>query len=519
MATIIKDIATKVKNNAVKSIGNAMFGSGIIGGALNKAFQKKFGDKEESDTQVAEALSEQEKVQDQNNATLTRIETIVVNIADNIYNIAGVLNTQVVSMKEAQRLQQERAYKNAAAEEERNAEALKLEAPTPAASAPIEQTSNDKGGGGIMALAGLLLSTRKMFKGFLKKFAIFAAGVTAVGLAGAATTSLFSGGDKQPPLEPPQASKEAQAPLPSTGAGGGRGGQGGTSFSDTEQPTNQTSAEAPDLLPPTGAGGGRGSQGMPTADTSAPSVESTLTTSATSFAQNTSSGGNAPGADSTNQATLVTPSTPSLPAAEPVSAPFVSTSKINDKAESDPKAAHEFLVNSNQVKVQPQADGSFIDVLSGKPIPEEQVKQKIQAAGKNPEKVITQAKKYQEKANKPQTFSSASPAPSSAAAAGGAMPAPMAMPAPSTGGTSGSVGSSSSGSGASPVAPSPSTGASIGQTSTAVAAASENIPPKLLSSQINNNTSLGGVPAPTSIPSPIANRGSLDIGTVFNSNV
>lgn len=501
MATIINDIATKAKNNAVRGIGNAVFGSGIIGGALNKSFQRKFGEKEESsNSQVDEARSEQEKAQDNNNATLARIETIVMNIADNIYNIAGVLNAQVVSMKEAQRLQQERAYKSAAAEEERNAEMSKIEAPTPAATTASEQPPSEKGGGGIMELAGSLLSTKRRFKGFLKKFAIFATGVTAVGLAGAATASLLSGGDQQLPQQPPQTSSQTQAPLSSTGVGGGESVQGGAGYSSTTRPINQPSAQAPEPLPPTGAGGGRGSQGMFTTDIQTPNVESA----------------SAPPATPTTQATLVTLPTPTSPAAEPVSAPSVSTTKINDKAESDPKAAHEFLINSDQIKVQPQANGSFIDVQSGKTIPEEQVKQKIQAAGKDPEKVITQAKKYQEKTSKPQTIGSTNPTPSAGSVA---MPTASVTSAPPTGGASESMGSGGSIGGALPVTPSPSTGASIGQTSTSVAAASENIPPKVSTSQINNNTSSGDVPAPTPIPSPIANRGSLDVGTTFNSDM
>ena len=113
MATFGADL----KKTAIKKVSKAVFGSGIVGSALGKAFEKKFAG-EERDTQVGDALKEQSTEQDKVNATLHRIEAVVLNIADNIYNIAGVWSKHVASMEEARRAQKERMDRQAAEQEE-----------------------------------------------------------------------------------------------------------------------------------------------------------------------------------------------------------------------------------------------------------------------------------------------------------------------------------------------------------------------------------------------------------------
>jgi len=57
------EAVTKKKNQFVAGVGNAVFGSGLVGGALNKSFQRKFGEKQENDdTQVAEAQASKKKL-------------------------------------------------------------------------------------------------------------------------------------------------------------------------------------------------------------------------------------------------------------------------------------------------------------------------------------------------------------------------------------------------------------------------------------------------------------------------
>jgi hypothetical protein len=100
----------------------------------------------------------------------------------------------------------------------------------------------------------------------------------------------------------------------------------------------------------------------------------------------------------------------------------------------------------------------------------------------------------------------------------GAGAAPPSAPSASSG--SGSPASAPSagggGGGASSVSSAPSSGKSIGAASTSVAAASEpkSAENKTITSSSNAGPS-GGSPAESSIPSPIAERGSLDIGITF----
>ena len=167
MATLFQDIKKNAKTNIIRGVGKAMFGSGVVGGALGKAFNKKFLSREKQDTQVEDALAEQTEVQSNNDATLSRIETIVMNIADNIYNIAGIMNAQVVSMEEANRLQQERAFRDAAAQEEANSEALKVAGPSVAS----QSEKPDKEKQGILgSILGSISSTKAMLGKFIKKF-------------------------------------------------------------------------------------------------------------------------------------------------------------------------------------------------------------------------------------------------------------------------------------------------------------------------------------------------------------
>ena len=212
-----------VKKQAAKNIGASISKSGILGAAVGKTFAKRFGADEE-DTQVADALKEQGSLQSDNSAILTRIESVVMNIADNVYNLAAIMSNQATSMKEAQKLQQEKAFKDAAAAEETASEATKVTAPTAAGT-----EGGDKKKGGVMSgILDSVSSTKNMFKGFLKRFAVVAVGVTAaIGVAagvGAAVGALNSGSETKSeetaPTETPTpdatrvASPDSETPTP-----------------------------------------------------------------------------------------------------------------------------------------------------------------------------------------------------------------------------------------------------------------------------------------------------------------
>jgi hypothetical protein len=586
IGSIIKDVAKTAKNKAVKAVSGAVFGKGLVGGALGKSFEKKFGEQEQENTDVADALKEQESAQDNNNATLTRIETIVMNIADNIYNIAGVLNAQVVSMKEAQRLQQARAFGSAAASEEATSEALKVGTPSPAATS--EKTATDKKGG-ISDLIDSVLGTKKIFKGFLKKFAVFAAGITAVGLAGFAASTLMSGKDAEGNPEasdvsgtPPAGPNEPQA-ISSTPPGA----PGGAPSSETPAATGpQTTApeSAPSPASPVAAVPGKPAPtptSVPGPSISAPSPGAAPNAPAQAPEQSKNVlqsnkamvGGAASEMLGVSLPELIrkTPTATApqpTPAAPPPSVAATEPTKVLEGVElkeyfDRPENASEKAQLDQTLNSQTVIERAILSTkkfIQSAKTPEEKaqhetiLKDQLEPglkAVKTQQKTIVDRAHKAIQLNAPYTSAlqtsgggeaaaispgSGGGAPSAAAAAGGggapgASPAggggeggggggapPGASPAGGGGGGGAPPGASpAGGGGASAVPPSPSSGASIGTASTAVAAASENTPPKVSSTQINNDTTSGDKPAPTSIPSPIAVRGSLDQGTIFGS--
>lgn len=600
MATgsIIKDVAKAAKAKAVKGIGNAVFGKGLVGGALNKTFQNKFGDQEES-TEVADALKEQEGVQDNNNATLTRLEKIVMNIADNIYNIAGVLNAQVVSMKEAHRLQQERAFKNAAASEEATSEALKVEGPAPAATESSTKAPEKKGG--ITDLIGSVLSTKKIFKGFLKKFAVFAAGVTAVGLAGFAASTLMSKKDTEenpealeggaPPAGPNEPQIISSTPPGAAVPGAAPSAAASTNQQSTSPLTTPTAGPSPASVPgiPASAPPANSTaavSGMPALApqvSTAPGVTSGMPASVPPVSTAPAATlGNTPSASAPMRApgpsaapSAPTPAAPPPPPAATAIPLTTENQKLKEWFDKPENAADKAVLDESNNKLQAAKQGiaqaeygikintSPADVAKNKDLldffksAESQIR----------EQKTTILNKARKATGQPEKAAGATPS-----AAPGVAAAPGAVPTPAGGGSDmggGAVGAASAGGGGAPgatpvgggggapggapaggggggapgaapvgggggggapgaapagggggasaVPPSPSSGASIGAASTAVAVASENTPPKVSSTQINNDTSSGDTPAPTAIPSPIAGRGSLDVGTIFGS--
>lgn len=450
-----KDVLKTAKQSAVKKISSAVFGKGIIGSAMGKSFDRKFGADEEDGSEVTSSIDEQGNIQQQNNATLERIETIVMNIADNIYNIAGVLNAQVVSMKEAQRLQQERAFKEGAAKEEAASEATKIGGPVAAGSEDIGATSNK---GGFADLLGSLTGTKLRLKGFLKKFGKVAIGLSAVVGAGA----LYAGTRPSDDLS--------------------NNTLGGTT---TDVSTTSPQISSPPSLPVS----------PPVSNTQPP---------APPLAQPTTRTGSIPDSQYIRKSTA-----PVVSDNAPTSAPTAAASAVTStspqavQAGNSKKDAQNFF--KSVLNITPNEDGTFTDATTNAPVSKSEVIQKIVTAGGQPEKIISAWNKPdQTKAGVQPNIGSVSDMLSSAVASVG---------------SSGSAVSPSSSSpiGASMIPPlPPSVGMSIGATSTSIAAAGEAPTPQNTTSMVNTASSEGN-PPPTSIPSPIASRGSLDSDTEFNS--
>lgn len=201
--------STDVKRAAKRNIARSVFGTGVVGRAVLRTWNKK---ETAEENPVAEALAEQEQVQSQTQSTLTRIENVVTNIADNIYNIAGVWSNHVASMEEANRLQKERISKEQAALEEAQNESAAMLTPLPSGTAVTQESSSEKG-----ILGGLMQSvanTRTLLKGSLKKFALLAAGLAAAGGATVAMAGSANNEEEAAPVSGGVSSESSPAPVP-----------------------------------------------------------------------------------------------------------------------------------------------------------------------------------------------------------------------------------------------------------------------------------------------------------------
>lgn len=428
MATFTQDL----KKSAVRSIGRSMFGSGLVGSALGKTFVKKFAGQETEDTQVADALEEQSQVQQEVNATLFRLETVVTNIADNIYNIAGVWSKHVASMEEARQAQRERMSREAAAQEEATAEmagAVKVDGPTAAGTAPGEEAK----GGLLSKILDSVASTKKVLGSVLKRFALGAAGLLAVGAVGAyAGTELMSslqyGGNEQVPEE--ELEQEAEV-----------------------QETSEQRLERLGVTPST-AGGGRGSVIPPLA---VPSEAPASMMTSSSTTQDTSA-----------------------PAQQQTAASLTSALSAAPSEAQSFRATLEILQNQLAQETDPAKRQQLLALIG------------IQQRG------LEQAEKNQLMAGT-SVSSSETTLPSIGTQPGATLSPPATSSAPSL------------------TSPQVDTGQLIGNLSTSVAASGE--PIQAANQIITNKADVGNIPHPqaTLMPSPIADRGSLDNGITFTS--
>lgn len=472
--------ASDLKKTAAKNIGKSLARTGLIGGALGKAFAKRFGDDEE-DTQVADALKEQSDAQDHNNATLERLESIVMNIADNVYNIAAVWSEHVTSMKEAQRHQREEEFKRQAQQEEDAAEALKISSPGAAATEGSEGEKKKSLFGNIIDAVG---NTKGLMKGMLKKFALLALGVTAA--VGATAALAYVGSQESEDVE-------------------------NTNVPSTTQLTNSSgSADTPST-------------------SSSTSSSSTATTSSPSSTTSTS-GGPATSMSTSGATSVNNAPTASAPGATPVSNAPVTSAPGATPVSSPPSiaATQEPVKLADVVKVPPDVKTNGISVVvpggETKVFPDKETIDHWQQGKKTISvnvggtnwtfKDAESFSKWQQEATP--TQGQVATAPAATAPAGGAM-------APSSGGGVGTSESSSGGGGAggsesggaSPITPAASSGADVGAASVAVSAASESNKSDTQQIDISGDKKIEPPPA-QAIPSPIADRGSLDNDTIFN---
>jgi hypothetical protein len=183
MASYASEISAELKKVAKQKIITGFFGSGTIGQAISKRVLKK-----EEDDPVSSALAEQQNVQTNINTTIVRIEPIVVNISDNIFNIAAVWSKHVARMEDALKFQKERLSKEKAAVEEEDNEERAVEAEVvKKASAGGTDTGTDDTKGGILG---------SLLRGTNKTRSIIKSGLANIGkflLASAASAALSTG--------------------------------------------------------------------------------------------------------------------------------------------------------------------------------------------------------------------------------------------------------------------------------------------------------------------------------------
>lgn len=495
MAGIIGDIKAAAKKNVVKGISKSLFGKGIVGGALGKAFEKKFGAEEEKDTQVADALSEQGNLQDSNNATLARLESVVMNIADNIYNIAGVMNAQVVSMKEAQRLQSERAFRDAAAKEEADAEAKKVDGP---GAAGTEGTTGSAGSGKSLLgnVLGSLGNTKVLFKGFLKKFAVVA-GALAIGAGTAYALSSSDSGSTPAPESQTVSSQPDSQP-------------------ETIPPESATPVASPPDESPSSAftniiatqGGERGKKEAPLIGNIMGAMES-------------GDVGAMMGAVQEHQKAFPQPPAPpaAKPAAPPPSPSATPSSSAGGSSEEDVKKISGWLddpvnaadrqrlsdLTDQGMKIKYGLSQAKQSLADARPESKKKYEEIVKRFEDDLENIRAQRKAILNKAKKELGILPTSAAASSSAPqdTGVSESSSSAGPAPSVA--------------AAPVASSPSSGSQLNSQSVATATAYESPNLNSNNTSVTNNSGDAGSPSPNSIPSPIANRGSLDADTVYSS--
>lgn len=89
---------TLAREKATAAIGG-IFGTGIVGDTMQRIVDKRFGRQNTDKVSGQTILS----VQKEMSGTLLRMEVIVQNISDNLYNIAGVLNAQITSMEQTRK--------------------------------------------------------------------------------------------------------------------------------------------------------------------------------------------------------------------------------------------------------------------------------------------------------------------------------------------------------------------------------------------------------------------------------
>ena len=208
MATSSSELVRELKQAAQQKLVTSFFGTGIVGQALTKRFAEK---NKVSNDPINKAMSEQNAVQNQVNATAVKIEPIVRSIARTVNTLARVWAKHVYAKQEALRLQRERLSKERAlAEEDENERKQAEQQAVQKESLTGTQTEDGKG-----SILGSILASTRSTKAFVKKaFGKLAKLLVGVGLGGAAAAYAMSVANDQEADQP-----QVEQTSPSTAPG------------------------------------------------------------------------------------------------------------------------------------------------------------------------------------------------------------------------------------------------------------------------------------------------------------
>lgn len=527
------DLKSAARSKAVRGITGSLFGSGIVGSALKRSFQRKFAPKtDDQESDVVDALKEQEKVISDNDMTLIRIERIVMNIADNIYNIAGIMNAQVVSMREAERLREQARSRDLAAREEALSESTREIAPT-AAGTEISKPEEKKGGI-VSSLLGTVGKTKRMFGSFLKKFGVAALAVT--GTLAAATMAMAAsersdGGGDNAEVEVEGGTGTSTTPPPVNQDDGSYDAAEAARLSRSTPPPPSTPPAAPvqkdetagqmmsqfSQMVSSAPGGAQASARLApftSAMASDNPIASFIAAAQDDAARNPQPQQSTPSAPPAPEPTAV--SQPALSAQTP---PPKSTAELiqstkdsiegNNKRLGQREAAYQVRVAEIRKRYANEPD-KMQESLEREAYSIEDYRKMIRDSNALHEERIKQLEAQGDQPTGPGAPSiTVSPPAGGGGGVGGGSTSP-----------GGAGGSTSGGGAATPMIPSPATGAELGSTSAQVAAdlrAPANAQPSTQVVSAENATSSVGGQSPSVLPSPVADRGSLDKNTTFES--
>jgi hypothetical protein len=162
-ASAARQVLKEKTRKQLANIATSVLGSGVLGTTAKKILNKKLARQKttEATDRANMALA---GAQQDTDSTLLRMESIVMNIADNIYNIAGILGAQLTSMKETQK---EAAFQRSIARAQLEENISESGATGVAKETVAARSTGDKKQG----IIGKLLASFKQTRGSLGKLA------------------------------------------------------------------------------------------------------------------------------------------------------------------------------------------------------------------------------------------------------------------------------------------------------------------------------------------------------------